>query len=204
MPRLCQPLWHQGGIQDNFSTLVEVEDENSAAAMSPVLNFLLRMKQAGIATILIHHANKVGKAFRGSTKLAATFEVILGLTETDEAVLSQSLAFKIDWQQYRGKRNDATIPMKVQLQGREIHEATRVHEAAEDIQMQKTEKTLIMLRTCEYATGAELAGGLEITPVKLSRLKAKIIAAELISKSQWTGCLNSARENRRYSPRMTA
>ena len=45
-------------ILDNFSTLADVVDENEAAAMSPVLTFLLRLKQDGIACILVHHAGK--------------------------------------------------------------------------------------------------------------------------------------------------
>src|SRR4051812_31207849 len=61
-------------IADNFSTLADVADENEASAMTPVLNFLMRMKQAGVATILVHHANKPGDNYRGSSKLATTFE----------------------------------------------------------------------------------------------------------------------------------
>jgi len=36
-------------ILDNFSTLATVDDENAAAAMTPVLSFLMQMKQARIA-----------------------------------------------------------------------------------------------------------------------------------------------------------
>jgi RecA-family ATPase len=60
-------------IFDNFSTLGEVEDENSAAEFNAVTEFLLRLKARGVATMLVHHANKGGDNFRGSSKLAATF-----------------------------------------------------------------------------------------------------------------------------------
>jgi RecA-family ATPase len=64
-------------ILDNFSTLAEVEDENSASAMTPVVNFLQKMKQAGIATMLVHHSDKGGNNYRGSSKIEATFEAII-------------------------------------------------------------------------------------------------------------------------------
>ncbi len=44
------------------------------------LHVLLRMKSAGVATILVHHAGKGGANYRRSSKLDATFEVVAGLT----------------------------------------------------------------------------------------------------------------------------
>lgn len=72
-------------LLDNFSTLCEVMDENDAAAMTPTLGFLLRFKQARIACVLVHHSNKGGETFRGSSKLATTFEVIIGLMKPEGA-----------------------------------------------------------------------------------------------------------------------
>jgi hypothetical protein len=60
-------------ILDNFSVLAQVNDENDAAAMAPVLAFLMRLKQANKATILVHHSGKGGNDYRGSSKLATTF-----------------------------------------------------------------------------------------------------------------------------------
>ena len=71
-------------ILDNFSTLAEVADENEASAMTPVLAFLLRLKQEGRARILVHHSGKSRETFRGSSKLATTFEVIIGLSRSTD------------------------------------------------------------------------------------------------------------------------
>ena len=68
---------------DNFSTLVEVADENDAASMNATLAFLLRLKQARIGCVLVHHSGKDGGTYRGSSKLATTFEVIIGLKPLD-------------------------------------------------------------------------------------------------------------------------
>ena len=94
-------------ILDNFSTLAEVSDENEASAMSPVLSFLLRLKQEKVAAILVHHSGKSGTTFRGSSKLATTFEVILGLTAYAGAAAGSGAAFNTEWTKYRGRRTPA-------------------------------------------------------------------------------------------------
>jgi RecA-family ATPase len=45
-------------ILDNFSTLGEVEDENAASSFNKLTEFLLLLKTAGCAIILVHHAGK--------------------------------------------------------------------------------------------------------------------------------------------------
>src|SRR5262249_40124181 len=97
-------------VLDNFSTLVAVDDENSAAAMSPVLDFLLTLKQAHVACVLVHHSNKAATGARGSSKLEATFEVIIGLQKVKDALADPGMGamFGLAWTKYRGLK-DATI-----------------------------------------------------------------------------------------------
>ena len=70
-------------ILDNFSTLVDMPDENSASCMQPFQDFLLNMKQREISTLLVHHSKKYpngqSMAYRGSQKLSVTFDNILQL-----------------------------------------------------------------------------------------------------------------------------
>jgi AAA domain len=68
-------------ILDNFSTLGRVADENAASSFDDIQSFLLKLKTEKVATILVHHTGKSGggDAYRGSTKLAATFEIMLHL-----------------------------------------------------------------------------------------------------------------------------
>lgn len=70
-------------VFDNFSTLGEVADENAASAFGPLNDTLLALKQQGVATMLVHHAGKDHK-LRGSTRLQATFEVIVQLDVRDK------------------------------------------------------------------------------------------------------------------------
>ena len=103
-------------ICDNFSTLAEVADENEAAAMSPVLKFLMRMKQAGRATILVHHSDKTGSNYRGSSKLATTFEIIIGLHRIEGRAAGDGAGFELKWGKYRGKPTAATKDIEVTLE----------------------------------------------------------------------------------------
>jgi hypothetical protein len=87
-------------ILDNFSTLGEVEDENAAASFNAIQQFLLQLKVQGVATMLVHHAGKSGD-FRGSSKLAATFETIIKLERLTEETEHGSAQFRVDWQKVR-------------------------------------------------------------------------------------------------------
>jgi RecA-family ATPase len=71
-------------ILDNFSTLGRVKDENNASSFDDIQDFLLRLKTEHVATILVHHTGKAkaadgSESFRGSSKLAATFEIMTHL-----------------------------------------------------------------------------------------------------------------------------
>ena len=74
-------------ILDNFSTLVDMPDENSASCMQPFQDFLLNMKQREISILLVHHSKKYpngqSMAYRGSQKLSVTFDNILQLAPTE-------------------------------------------------------------------------------------------------------------------------
>jgi AAA domain len=87
-------------ILDNFSTLGEVEDENSASSFNAIQQFLLGLKVAGVATMLVHHAGKSGD-FRGSSKLAATFETIIKLERIDGDTVHGEAQFRVEWDKVR-------------------------------------------------------------------------------------------------------
>jgi KaiC/GvpD/RAD55 family RecA-like ATPase len=97
-------------ILDNFSTLGEVEDENSAASFNAIQAFLLRLKTQGVATILVHHANKTGEDFRGSSKLAATFETIIKLEPDEQATDRSAAQFRARFQKVRAGGSKRAVP----------------------------------------------------------------------------------------------
>jgi hypothetical protein len=88
-------------ILDNFSTLGEVEDENAASSFNDIQQFLLQMKTQRVATMLIHHAGKDESTFRGSSKLAATFETIVHLERLGKTTEHGAAAFRVRWDKMR-------------------------------------------------------------------------------------------------------
>ena len=77
-----------------------MEDENSASSFNAIQQFLLSLKVQGVATILVHHAGKSGD-FRGSSKLAATFETIIKLEKMKEEVEHGEAQFRVTWDKVR-------------------------------------------------------------------------------------------------------
>ena len=158
-------------ILDNFSTLAEVEDENEASSMNPVLAFLLRLKQAGVATILVHHSGKNGRTYRGSSKLEATFEVILGLMRDEDAVASDGTRFETVWTKFRGLPDPSISPALVRLWTPVGHGASVWSAAPAESDMVR--RMIAEAQTGHHTTQRELAKALDIAPGTLSKLKQR-------------------------------
>ncbi len=178
-------------ILDNFSTLAMVEDENSASAMNPIIEFLMKMKQAKVACVLVHHSGKGEGTYRGSSKLETTFEVTLGLRKLEGLSYQHTAAFELRWDKYRGKRNDATTSRKVWLE---------VDSGVPQWMYQETEDNLCgrlvdAVRSCEYRTQVELGEALGIKQKQVSLLRRQAIhQLKLISEQEWKDCLSVAKD----------
>jgi hypothetical protein len=177
-------------ILDNFSTLATIEDENSAAAFNPVMDFLLKMKQARIATILVHHANKGGKDFRGSSKLATTFEVILGLQKPTSGEKRYGTAFDIEWTKYRRLKDETVGGRSVWLDGDPLAWGYKVSED------EKVNDLVRLVRTGQFTTQKQLAEAIPCSTGSLTNLKRKAIHEfKLISKDEWKDCMEGSEED---------
>lgn len=176
-------------VIDNLSTLAQCEDENSASAIRPLLSFLLRLKQAGVACILVHHSNKSGKGYRGSTMLSTTFEVILSLQRPEGWTPDQGAAFELQWDKYRGKPDPRIAPLNVILEQAENsqwrHSATHAPVLRQLIEL---------VRSMDYATQKEVADAAGISPSEVSKRKRDAIKASLITEREWDECLKAAKE----------
>ncbi|SDB15198.1 AAA domain-containing protein [Belnapia rosea] len=178
-------------LLDNFATLAEVADENEAGAMNPVLAFLLRLKQARIACILVHHSGKTGESYRGSSKLATTFEVILGLKPPTASGAAQSAAFTTVWSKFRGAPHPTIAPRDVMLTTSEAGTMRwDVQAAADDDARKYTEAVL----SGAFGTQAEVAKALGWDTSKASRTKAKAIGRKLLTERQQEEVFKAARE----------
>jgi len=68
---------------DNISTFVRTGNENEADSWAPVQEWLIQLRKRGIATVLVHHANKEGKQ-RGSHKKEDVMDVVIQLKRPDD------------------------------------------------------------------------------------------------------------------------
>lgn len=173
-------------ICDNFSTLAELSDENEAAAMSPVLTFLLRMKQAGRATILVHHSDKTASNYRGSSKLATTFEVIIGLFPIQGRTAEEGTGFELRWTKYRGKPTAATRDMEAMLEDGPDGDVKWGRKAASGAEMAAL---LDAVRSGAFKSQQELAEHLKMDKRVVSRLKGQAIDKRLIGRAEWDACM---------------
>ena len=167
---------------DNFSTLVELADENDAASMTATLAFLLRLKQARIGCVLVHHSGKDGGTYRGSSKLATTFEAIIGLKPIETGVVLGGAAFRLEWSKYRREPCEAVQPREVRL-GKDA--AGNAEWQAAATMDDDTRALLAELKTGKHATQRSMAEALGWDPSKVTKVKISAISAGRISLNEW-------------------
>ena len=183
-------------ILDNLSTLATVDDENSASEFNDVVKFLLRMKQEGIACVLVHHSNKAGGSYRGSSKLATTFEVILRLEEATLKATDQTdtTRFRLSWEKYRGrKEKGAGVPLDFALEevlfdspeGETLKRGDLrwVCGRAEDTRL---EELVELVRTGEFKNQKELAAAFGVSTGAMTTWKTKAVGHGHITAEEWT------------------
>lgn len=101
-------------IFDNLSTLTEgMQDENSSIQFRQVNSFISKMKQRGIAVLLIHHANKEGFAYRGSSSIAVIYDSIIQLSKLEKT--SDEPEFRISFEKVRSKRSVSTSSRVIRM-----------------------------------------------------------------------------------------
>lgn len=174
-------------ILDNFSTLVECDDENAASSFNGVVRFLMKAKQARLGCILIHHSSKNGGTYRGSSKLATTFEVLLNLTPAGKVLPAGALGINLSWDKYRHKRDDATRNRTVWLTTPEDSTpASWGYEASEEAELRAM---IAEALTMQYSTQKALAQKLGIAPSEMSRrAKRAWLVHALITQEDWKSC----------------
>ena len=179
-------------ILDNLSTLaLDIQDENAAAEFNPVMKLLMTLKQSNVACILVHHTNKKGENYRGTSKIATTFEVIIGMKPMKNPPHKPGTHFTMVWEKFRDMRPEDVKDADVNFHTNgydEIcwnSEVTAREEASIAVQL---------ARTCEYKTQADIAKAMEISVGKMSGLKNYSISEGLIDDDEWNRCLREARE----------
>lgn len=174
-------------ILDNLSTLATIEDENSSSAFNGVIPFLMKLKQANVACVLVHHTGKSGNVntFRGHSKLATTFEVMACLQKLEASPVLNGAAFKLCWDKFRGEKSEAMTERKAWLapNGKDEN-GGRVWEY-ELLEEEEIKRVIATLKTLRYTNQKQLAAALGMSESGLSKLKTKAVAGGHITRKEW-------------------
>lgn len=175
-------------IIDNLSTVADsLQDENDATAFRSISSFMTRMKQAGIATILVHHARKDGREARGSTALQTTFEVIIGLTRPQVPVHGKA-SFIATFGKFRGLGGPLTEARQWTLG----EDGWTVTEDTED----RLNTVLAALQSLECINRKELAERLGVSQQTVGRDLKKLVALDRITDDGIKSYFGQAKEFR--------
>lgn len=176
-------------ILDNLSTLAEIKDENDAASFTPILKMLWELRRLDCAVMLVHHTGKQEGKYRGSSKLAATFESIIQLGVNND-LLQGDTGFTIRIDKFRG--GQPPKPLKVKLEVDKKTGAGRWDFSG--LQDRNLQELVKAAQSREFQYGKAIAEHLGISTGEVSKRKHKAIAMGLITGDEWEQCFQDARD----------
>lgn len=187
-------VWNEGVdlvVLDNFTTLSDgLEDENAAAAFKQVQGFLLELKRLGVATLLVHHANKTGNDMRGSTALATTFEIILGLKKPTVPKTGEA-RFVAEFGKFRGKGD-------VRLQTREWTLTDKGWSVSEELpEDPKQDSVFRAIMSYRFKSLTEVSKELGIDKSTATRKVQRLIARGALKKDEHWEIFSKVKEMER-------
>lgn len=179
-------------VIDNLSTMADISDENDAAAITPVQDTIIALRNLGCTVILVHHTGKKEGAYRGSSKLAATFETIIQLA-TNPDLLSGDTGFavKVD----KSRSANPPEPLKVALEVDE--DSGSAQWAFGGSRQRELEELVQAVQSREFPFAKDVAAHLGLSPSEVSKRKREAIRLGLIAEAEWTQCLSDAKSTDR-------
>ena len=178
-------------VLDNLSTLATMDDENAASSFNPVIELMNELKGYGAAVMVIHHANKAGSGYRGSSKIAATFESIIELVDKRAGGFGPA-HFEAKWEKMRGDPQKAGRPLQAKLETVEGDPEWELQEGS----IGRLNEMVRLVRSCAYSTQSEIAGAMGVAKQRLSEWKQEAHSSGLITPADWRACLREAKEDK--------
>jgi putative DNA primase/helicase len=205
-PDVVSPEWksriiehcHKEGfglvVFDNLTTLSpSLEDENSAAAWSPFNDLVVGLKKAGVATLVVHHSNKQGSGYRGSTAILTTLETSITLRALDETnpERTKGAGFKVGIDKDRAKGTPKVDGKTLLLRDG----AWKVYVDVFD----NVQRVYDAVKSLRYTTQKEVADALGLgNQGMVSKIFDAIVAKELVrDRKELTEWLRKAKDLRR-------
>lgn len=178
-------------IFDNFSTLaLGIEDENSAGSFNVTLELILKLKAVGILPIMIHHSNKTGNAYRGTTKIEAVFSNIIGLHYNKDIDKALGCGFTIKFDKNRNEYNKLTQTRTVQL----LSASNKWVDVVSD--NDKIADLVEAIKSLECVSQQEVGDRIGVSQSTVARLIQKAITLDKIKDEKVKECFKTAKQIR--------
>ena len=174
-------------ILDNLSTLATVDDANASEAWDPFLKLLHRIRETGAAVLVIHHANKGGETYHGSSKIPVMFDSLARLKPHDSIGGTGGASFKLDFTKLRMQSPDAGQVYTVKFEDGSWSWDTLVDPEVADLVRRFLEG--------EFKLQKDAASALGVTPVEVTRMLNKAYAAGIVTQQKIREALQDARDN---------
>lgn len=101
-------------ILDNRSCLFDPEGEKDATAWQPAQDWLLSLRRAGKAVLVVHHANRQGGA-RGHSKAEDPMNLLIKLGRPADYSQNEGARFEVTFEKSRGAWGSAVSPFVARL-----------------------------------------------------------------------------------------
>ncbi len=105
-------------VLDNLSTLSAI-DENNSEQWKFIQDWLTKLRAEGITTIVVHHAGKEKKGYRGTSRMLDCADTAISLQDVSqnesESEVTNTKRFKIEYQKNRGFCGQDAISFEVML-----------------------------------------------------------------------------------------
>lgn len=130
LPKICTPEgqeFYAGKIKklginvlvlDNLSTLSAI-DENNTEQWKVIQDWLLELRARGITVIIVHHAGKEKKGYRGTSRMIDCADTAISLQDVSNNQLENEIKnvrrFKIEYQKSRSFGGQEALSFEVSL-----------------------------------------------------------------------------------------
>jgi len=162
-------------VIDNLSSLCGGA-ENDAESWQSMQSFLLKLRQAGFAVLLVHHSGKTGTQ-RGTSRKEDVLDTVIQLKRPKNYVAEDGARFEVHFEKSRAVSGAAVEPIELQLS--EDH-AGRLSWSVRSLDQSRMEQVAKMLE--EGLTQKEIAEELGLNKSTISRAVKRAHAHGLISK----------------------
>lgn len=174
-------------VLDNLSTLATVDDDNAAEAWDPFLKLLQRIKATGAAVLVVHHANKNGETYRGSSKTVVMFDALVRLRPDPRPCVMGGAAFLLDFTKTRMQTADSHKTFNVAFADDDWHWDTLVDPT--------TQELVRRILDGEFEKQGEAAAALGMAPGTVSKMLRRAYAAGVTTKAAIDAALQAARDD---------